>query len=303
MDLELILREKKALASYNLSLNTELNYLRPKQLQCLREVVQKDLIAVLPTGYGKSLVYELLPFYCKFVKNISCTVIVIVPLNSILQQEVEKLGDSIVHVKQDITLLPKKQFYIGHPEDILNSASTIFQATRNVQDTFIVVDEAHCVLEWGDDFRPDFRLIAELRMYFKNVKFLALTATASRDAQSAIAKHLEIKNFTSINSTPALNPNISVFLSKRIPSTGGDNSVKGAYDFVFKPLFLELLQLKERFPLTLVYTKLQWCGYGVELASRLVPSNVLEPNTGSDLPSVVQYHAQQPKEVFFINFL
>lgn len=89
MDLELILREKKALASYNLSLNTELNYLRPKQLQCLREVVQKDLIAVLPTGYGKSLVYELLPFYCKFVKNISCTVIVIVPLNSILQQEVE----------------------------------------------------------------------------------------------------------------------------------------------------------------------------------------------------------------------
>lgn len=99
MDLELILREKKALASYNLSLNTELNYLRPKQLQCLREVVQKDLIAVLPTGYGKSLVYELLPFYCKFVKNISCTVIVIVPLNSILQQEVEKLGDSIVHVR------------------------------------------------------------------------------------------------------------------------------------------------------------------------------------------------------------
>lgn len=90
----------------------------------------------------------------------------------------------------------------------------------------------------GDDFRPDFRLIAELRMYFENVKFLALTATASRDAQSAIAKHLEMKNFTSINSTPALNPNISVFLSKRIPSTGGDNSVKGAYDFVFKPFFL-----------------------------------------------------------------
>lgn len=63
--------------------------------------------------------------------------------------------------------------------------------------------------------------------------------------------------------------------------------------------FLELLQLKERFPLTLVYTKLQWCGYGVELASRLVPSNVLEQNTGSDLPSVVQYHAQQPNEFFF----
>lgn len=158
------------------------------------------------------------------------------------------------------------------------------------------------MLEWGNDFRPDFRLIAELRTYFENVKFLALTATASRDAQSAIAKHLEMKNFTSINSTPALNPNISVFLSKRIPSTGGDNSVKGAYDFVFKPLFLKLLQLKERFPLTLVYTKLQWCGYGVELASRLVPSNVLEPNTGSDLPSVVQYHAQQPKEFFSLIF-
>lgn len=100
----------------------------------------------------------------------------------------------------------------------------------------------------GDDFRPDFRLIAELRMYFENVKFLALTATASRDAQSAIAKHLEMKNFTSINSTPALNPNISVFLSKRIPSTGGDNSVKGAYDFVFKPLFFRTPSTERKVP-------------------------------------------------------
>lgn len=107
MDLELILREKKALASYNLSLNTELNYLRPKQLQCLREVVQKDLIAVLPTGYGKSLVYEFLPFYCKFVKNISCTVIVIVPLNSILPQEVEKLGAVLFMSSRILLCYPK----------------------------------------------------------------------------------------------------------------------------------------------------------------------------------------------------
>lgn len=62
MDLELILREKKALASYNLSLNTELNYLRPKQLQCLHEVVQKDLIAGLPTGYGNLLCMNFCPF-------------------------------------------------------------------------------------------------------------------------------------------------------------------------------------------------------------------------------------------------
>lgn len=100
-----------------------------------------------------------------------------------------------------------------------------------------------------------------------------------------------MKNFISINSTPALNSNIRILICQKIPSTSGDSCVKGAYDFVFKPLF-RTHSPKERFPLTLVYTKLQWCGYGVELASRLVSSDVLKPN--SDLPSVVQYTAQQP---------
>lgn len=82
----------------------------------------------------------------------------------------------------------------------------------------------------GDDFRPDFRLMAELKTYFGNVKFLALKAKARRDAQSVIASHLDMKNSFLLT---ALLPGIQtcVLLCKRVPSPGGDNSVKGTFDF------------------------------------------------------------------------
>lgn len=76
-------------------------------------------------------------------------------------------------------------------------------------------------------------------MYFENVKFLVLIVIVSRDVQSVIVKYLEMKNFIFINSIFVLNLNISVFLFKRIFFIGGDNFVKGVYDFVFKLFFLE----------------------------------------------------------------
>jgi hypothetical protein len=72
-------------------------------------------------------------------------------------------------------------------------------------------------------------------------------------------------------------------------SVGGNNTVEEAYNYVFKPLLLELNKLGQSFPLTIVYCKLQWCSYGVHLSRRLLGQSI-------DL-SVVQYHAQQPDEV------
>ena len=73
-----------------------------------------------------------------------------------------------------------------------------------------------------------------------------------------------------MNTTPVLNENVNLFVRPRIASVGGDNSVQEAYNFVFKPLLLQLYSSPAEFPLTIVYCKLQWCGYGVELAQRLL---------------------------------
>lgn len=101
----------------------------------------------------------------------------------------------------------------------------------------------------GDDFRPGFRLMAELKTYFWNVKFLALKAKARRDAQSVIASHLEMKNsFLLTARLPGIQT--CVLLCKRVPSPGGDNSVKGTFDFFFKPPFSKnFFNLKKGFPL------------------------------------------------------
>jgi hypothetical protein len=72
-------------------------------------------------------------------------------------------------------------------------------------------------------------------------------------------------------------------------TVGGNNTVEEAYNYVFKPLLLELNKLGQPFPLTIVYCKLQWYSYGVHLSRRLLGQSI-------DL-SVVQYHAQQPDEV------
>ena len=103
---------------------------------------------------------------------------------------------------------------------------------------FIVIDKSHCVLDWGEDFRPDFRLLCNLRSYFiKIMHMLAVTATAQ--SQKEIAKLLGMRSFVAINTTPVLNENVNLFVRPRIASVGGDNSVQETYNFVFKPLLLQ----------------------------------------------------------------
>lgn len=99
---------------------------------------------------------------------------------------------------------------------------------------------------------------------------LAITATASKHSQKKkIAGLLGMKDYTELNTTPVLNDNVKLSVQERIPSTGGCNTVQKAYNFVLKPPLVQLYS-EEDFTLTVVDCKLQWCGYAIELAKRLL---------------------------------
>lgn len=289
--LNVILREKKALFEFNNKFNVEYDHLKPMQLKCLRGLQEDSVVSVIPTGYGKSLIFELLPWYIKYTKNMECSVIIIVPLNSLVDQECKKLGDSVCHIQSHCRgPIAKKQYCVGHPEDILDNIVSLSNILKD-RYVFIVVDEAHCILEWGKDFRPEYKLLGELRPHFHNVKMLAITASASKEAQTAIAVNLGMITYVTISNTPTLNKNIFISVKKRPASTGGNNSVVSAYDYVYKQLLLDLMKLGHNYPLTIVYCQLKWCAYGIELARRILPQ--------SQMNTVMQYHAQQPNEVHY----
>lgn len=298
--LDHILKEKLALVNHNKRFGTSVSYLRSKQIECLRALTKSDVMTVLPTGYGKSLIFELLPFYMQCVCKQNIVVIVLMPLNVIIQQEVERLGNHALHVTVDCIMNADKtyKYFIGHPEDILIRVSDLAKVSKLFDKTFIVTDEAHCVIEWGDDFRPDYKFIADLHVHLPSCTFLACTATASKEAQKEITTRLGMRNPVFIRNIPIINNNVCLLLNKRIPSTGGHHSAKDAYNYVYKPLLLELFALGWNFPLTIVYCKLQWCAYGVELSKRLLgPSFTLPGDKAQEHFCVVQYHAQQPREV------
>ena len=83
-------------------------YLRPKQVDCLIRSIDadgntQDMLAILPTGYGKSLLFELLPLYCELKRKRTCKVLIASPLNAIIQQQKSLFGDSarIMHRIKD----------------------------------------------------------------------------------------------------------------------------------------------------------------------------------------------------------
>ena len=89
--------------------------------------------------------------------------------------------------------------FIGHPEDKLFCAEQLSEFVGKFDMVFIVIDESHCVLDWGEDFRPDFRLLCNLRSHFiKIMHMLAVPATAQ--SQKEIAKLLGMRSF--VLSTP-----------------------------------------------------------------------------------------------------
>jgi len=176
----------------------------------LQEPIIKNLIngnhsfVILPTGGGKSLCYQLPALYLDGIA------IVVSPLIALMKNQVDLIrgnnsDESIAHVlnssltknqieevKSDITNGKTKILFIA-PETLTKKETITFLSKSSI--SFLAIDEAHCISEWGHDFRPEYRKIKEIFDQIKpNVTIIALTATATPKVQDDIIKNLKIDN-------------------------------------------------------------------------------------------------------------
>ncbi len=168
-----------------------------------------DVFVIMPTGGGKSLCYQL-PALMK-----EGTAIIISPLIALMKNQVDAIrslgSDKIAHflnsslnkteitaVKQDITDGKTKLLYIA-PETLKKDETIDFLKSINI--SFVAVDEAHCISEWGHDFRPEYRRIKAMIKEIKDVPVMALTATATPKVQQDIQKNLQMLDATVFKSS------------------------------------------------------------------------------------------------------
>ncbi len=166
----------------------------------------KDTLVIMPTGGGKSLCYQLPAILSKG------TAIIISPLIALMKNQVDLVrgyssNEKIAHflnsslskqqmkeVRDDVTKGVTKLLYVA-PESLTKKENISF--LKDVKISFVAVDEAHCISEWGHDFRPEYRRIRDMmELIGQKVPLIALTATATPKVQSDIVKtlHLEKPN-------------------------------------------------------------------------------------------------------------
>lgn len=166
-------------------------------------LAKKDTFVIMPTGGGKSLCYQLPAIISEG------TAIIVSPLIALMKNQVDLIRgysstDNIAHfinsqmnkaqitqVKKDITNRKCKLLYVA-PESLVKQENIDFLKTIKI--SFVAVDEAHCISEWGHDFRPEYRKIkGMLNEIEDNIPIVALTATATPKVQSDIVKTLGMK--------------------------------------------------------------------------------------------------------------
>ncbi|WP_233862106.1 ATP-dependent DNA helicase RecQ [Tenacibaculum piscium] len=219
------------------------------QFKGLQESVVKSILnnentfVIMPTGGGKSLCYQL-PALMK-----EGTAIVVSPLIALMKNQVDAIRgiseqhgiahvlnsslnkSEIAQVKEDIESGITKLLYVA-PESLVKEEYATFLRGQNI--SFVAIDEAHCISEWGHDFRPEYRNLRNIIKQIDNVPIIGLTATATEKVQEDILKTLGMSDANVFKAsfnrpnlfyevrpkTKDIEKDIIRFITKRLGKTG-----------------------------------------------------------------------------------
>lgn len=211
------------------------NTFRPYQKEIVEgALARKDVMAILPTGAGKSICYQLPALLMEG------TAIVVSPLISLMQDQVSALTKGKIPAAFINSSVP---FY--ELSDILNNLGNykllyiaperlndpnFMERIKNLSISFFVIDEAHCISQWGHSFRPDYRQLSQLKANFPDKPLMALTATATVAVERDIITQLVMKNPVMIKGSFD-RPNLMIRMtSKTSPFRQIENFVRNRKD-------------------------------------------------------------------------
>ncbi|MBL4709335.1 MAG: DNA helicase RecQ [Flavobacteriales bacterium] len=176
------------------------NSFKGEQEQVIKSVLEgDDTFVIMPTGGGESMCYQLPALISEG------TAIIVSPLIALMKNQVDAVrgfssGNHIAHfmnsslnktelgiVKEDLIAGRTKLLYVA-PETLTKQTNIDF--FKSIKISFFAIDEAHCISEWGHDFRPEYRRLREIIEAIKRVPIIALTATATPKVQQDIQKNL-----------------------------------------------------------------------------------------------------------------
>lgn len=176
---------------------------RPNQEVIIDNVLQKkDSLVLMPTGGGKSLCYQVPALLFDGLT------IVISPLIALMKDQVDALrvngvaaaylNSTLSYGEQEAVIRQVQNYelkllYLA-PERLMGGDKQIIAFLKRLDLSLVAVDEAHCISQWGHDFRPEYRMLGEMRREMPGIPFIALTATADKLTREDIIEKLELNN-------------------------------------------------------------------------------------------------------------